>query len=144
MTLTTVGYGDIIPQNLLEYSICTVFMLVSGYIWAFVVGSVVALLQNLDPHGLKFKQQVDEMNHLMYFRGVPHHLQVRLRSYMYEASSIKRHDEQLQFLESNFTRGLQREIAQCTSNANLISGLYWACADEVEEDARLELVKAFR
>eukprot|EP00439_Symbiodinium_sp_Y106_P010839 s1807_g1.t1 len=35
MTLTTVGYGDVTPQNTAEYLVCTVTMLVSGFVWAY-------------------------------------------------------------------------------------------------------------
>ncbi|CAE7794715.1 KCNH2, partial [Symbiodinium microadriaticum] len=37
MTLTTVGYGDVTPQNTAEYLVCTVTMLVSGFVWAYIV-----------------------------------------------------------------------------------------------------------
>lgn len=143
-TLTTVGYGDIVPTNMVEYSLCTAFMLLSGFVWAYVVGSVVSLLSNLDPAGDKFKHRMDEMNEMMNERGLPRDLRIRLRSYMHEAKFIKKQEEQIQFLQSTLSRSLQFEIAQCMVSEHLLSGLYWARADDVEEDARVELVKAFR
>eukprot|EP00971_Amphidinium_carterae_P134603 2667868-Amphidinium_carterae.1 len=48
MTLTSVGYGDIVPQNETEYFLCTILMLMCGFVWAYVVASVVNVCL-LDP-----------------------------------------------------------------------------------------------
>merc|ERR1719316_1444296 len=76
MTLTTVGYGDIVPQNRAEYAVCTLCMIFSGYVWAYVVGAIVTVLGNLDPYGLQFKQNMDDLNEMMQNRGLPDSLQV--------------------------------------------------------------------
>lgn len=41
MTLTSVGYGDITPQNEAEYIGCIFLMLVSGIVWAYILGGSV-------------------------------------------------------------------------------------------------------
>merc|ERR1719261_1812100 len=46
MTLTSVGYGDITPQNSLEYVVAVILMVIVAYVWAYIVGSIVSLLAN--------------------------------------------------------------------------------------------------
>lgn len=50
MTLTSIGYGDIVPQNTVEYLWCIVIMILGGVIWAYIIGSICAAASNLDPH----------------------------------------------------------------------------------------------
>ena len=40
MTLTSVGYGDITPQSESEYIGCIFLMLVSGIVWAYILGEL--------------------------------------------------------------------------------------------------------
>lgn len=142
MTLTTVGYGDIIPQNQTEYIVCTVCMILSGYIWAYVVGAIVNVLASLDPYGVQFKQNMDDLNEMMQNNGLPADLQVRLRSYMNESKHIPQIQGQRNLIESNISPGLQQQIAKHSFNSELLRGVYWA--RELEEDALLAIVTALR
>ena len=47
MTMTTVGYGDINPQNDLERGIASVFMFTSGIILSYMLNSIGTVLMNL-------------------------------------------------------------------------------------------------
>eukprot|EP00404_Azadinium_spinosum_P016017 CAMPEP_0180529830 /NCGR_PEP_ID=MMETSP1036_2-20121128/61592_1 /TAXON_ID=632150 /ORGANISM="Azadinium spinosum, Strain 3D9" /LENGTH=347 /DNA_ID=CAMNT_0022543585 /DNA_START=1 /DNA_END=1042 /DNA_ORIENTATION=+ len=40
MTLTSIGYGDIVPVTIAEYLVCSLCMLLSSVIWAYVIGAV--------------------------------------------------------------------------------------------------------
>ena len=40
MTVTSIGYGDIVPQTVTEYSVCVVFMLIAGASWAVIIGGI--------------------------------------------------------------------------------------------------------
>lgn len=141
MTLTTVGYGDITPQNQFEYTMCTGFMLISGFIWAYIVGSVVSLLGSLDPHGMKFRQNMDDLNDLMSNRDLPHSLQVKLRTYMLNAKHIARLRSQQGLLKNNLSNGLQGEIAEHTPLTGVLrSKVFWT--KELEQGALLQIVTA--
>eukprot|EP00747_Dinoflagellata_sp_TGD_P008392 gnl/TRDRNA2_/TRDRNA2_118014_c0_seq1.p1 gnl/TRDRNA2_/TRDRNA2_118014_c0~~gnl/TRDRNA2_/TRDRNA2_118014_c0_seq1.p1 ORF type:complete len:556 (+),score=79.24 gnl/TRDRNA2_/TRDRNA2_118014_c0_seq1:2-1669(+) len=142
MTITGVGYGDITPQNLVEYIMCTFFMLCAGYVWAYIIGQIVSLLTNLDPHAAKFKQNMDDMNAMIVEKGLPYDLQVRLRSYMHESKHMITLNSQRQMIGECLSPGLQRELAAHYDRDDLLRGIYWA--RHLEQDARLELVMALR
>jgi len=59
MTITTVGYGDVLPQNILEYVLCTVFMICAGFVWAFLVASVCGLITQQDSMS-QFKSDTEQ------------------------------------------------------------------------------------
>ncbi|CAE8644990.1 unnamed protein product [Polarella glacialis] len=142
MTLTTVGYGDITPQNLPEYFVCTASMLVSGFVWAYLVGSVVSLIQGMDLLHENFKHQMDDLNEMMSSRNLPHDLRVKLRRFMHEAKPSLRQESQVMLLKYTISEGLQREVAMHSAKTNLLQGIYWA--DNFEAEARMSMVKAFR
>ena len=41
MTITSVGFGDILPQNVTEYILSAFLMLIGGLIWATLIGTIV-------------------------------------------------------------------------------------------------------
>lgn len=141
VTLVTVGYGDIVPQNLFEYFICTLSILISGYTWAYIVGSVVNLLSNLDGHNSKFKQNMDDLNLMMDNMALPRDLRIKLRTYMHEAQSVERLKAQKAMFEKNISLGLQLEVARFTSQ-DVLHSVYWT--DALEEDMKAEIVHALR
>eukprot|EP00931_Biecheleriopsis_adriatica_P106171 TRINITY_DN80679_c0_g1_i1.p1 TRINITY_DN80679_c0_g1~~TRINITY_DN80679_c0_g1_i1.p1 ORF type:complete len:795 (-),score=134.52 TRINITY_DN80679_c0_g1_i1:49-2370(-) len=141
MTLTTVGYGDVTPQNLVEYSVCTAVMLLTGFVWAYIVGSVVSLIQNIDPASDTFKRNMDSLNDLMHARALPPSLQVRMRRYMHECVAAQQQNAQENLLRGTISEGLQREVAHNTEQQHLLEGIYWA--QDFPSEAKMELVKSF-
>lgn len=41
--MTSVGYGDLGPKNILERVVCTAIVLVAGLCWAQILGDVCAI-----------------------------------------------------------------------------------------------------
>lgn len=68
MTLTTVGYGDVIPESQSEVVMVTVSMILSSFIWSYVLGSVVNVITNSDVFHSQFTQTMDDLNSLMESR----------------------------------------------------------------------------
>jgi len=115
MTITTVGYGGDVAQSKLEYLTSAALMLVSGYFWAYVVGSVCTILQSTDPYGVAFKQRLDDLNSMMSARGIPQHLRVKLRSYVHRAKHIDHLRGHSNLINTTISAALQREVAQHSS-----------------------------
>mmetsp|Transcript_124551 Transcript_124551/g.387813 ORF Transcript_124551/g.387813 Transcript_124551/m.387813 type:complete len:621 (+) Transcript_124551:57-1919(+) len=141
MTLTTVGYGDITAQNPMEYAVCTACMFVMAYIWAYVVGKMVTLLESLDPQWQHFKQSMDTVQSLMESRCLPKEMQRRVRRYMHEARLTSVQRVQKDQLQVHVSQSLQREVAMCSGTLEkFTTGVFWA--QDLQQDALLDLVRA--
>jgi hypothetical protein len=56
-TITSIGYGDIgaTPGNATELFITALLMLLSGFVWADVIGAFVTVLSNVNPDKTQFR-----------------------------------------------------------------------------------------
>ena len=59
MTLTGIGYGDIVPLNTFERNVVTFFMLVGGCCWTFVLGSMASVFTTVSADGNTFNARLD-------------------------------------------------------------------------------------
>lgn len=139
-TLTTVGYGDITPQNKLEYGVAVVNMLLVGYTWAFIVGTIVSILSNLDPATEEFKRNLDDLGDLSKRRGLPADLQVRLRSFMHETRHFTQMNRQRNLVQRCLSAGLQRELAQRSAEVQgMVENVSWV--RHLSQDVVLDIVR---
>lgn len=99
MTLTSIGYGDITPQNANEYVVACCCMAVMSSMWAVVIGQMCGVLATLLPHDVAFKRTMDDLNWMMRDRGMPKHLRSKLRRYFWESRSLTRLMEQRSIIE---------------------------------------------
>jgi hypothetical protein len=67
MTVTSIGYGDMVPQNHSERIFGVMFQLLAGIIWACVIGQVVSVASAVDPVAEQFQREMDELN--VYMRN---------------------------------------------------------------------------
>ena len=58
MTLTSIGYGEFLPENTAERCLCSVYMLISGVVWTYAIGSVASIATTLDPNGIRFQNSM--------------------------------------------------------------------------------------
>lgn len=89
MTITSIGYGDIVPVRYEEYLVCVVCQIFGGLIWAYIVGVTCSILSNADPIEEKFEESTDLLNLVMRETRVPIRLRQLFREYLREA---KAHD----------------------------------------------------
>ena len=54
MTVTSIGYGEMLPVSSAERAIACVLMLASGMIWTYVIGTTAGIMATLDPNGVLF------------------------------------------------------------------------------------------
>eukprot|EP00927_Polykrikos_kofoidii_P082431 TRINITY_DN819_c0_g1_i8.p1 TRINITY_DN819_c0_g1~~TRINITY_DN819_c0_g1_i8.p1 ORF type:complete len:1013 (-),score=141.79 TRINITY_DN819_c0_g1_i8:65-2857(-) len=84
MTLTSIGYGDILPITLGEYAVCTVCMMGSSVLWAYIIGAGCALMSNLDPEQTEFEHRMDAFNAMARDQELNQDLRARGRQYIRE------------------------------------------------------------
>jgi len=80
-TLTTVGFGDITPQNNLQmiYAIFTELLGIGLY--GTLIGNVASLLSKSDPAHTQYLQNIERLSALINYRDVPKDLQERIRDF---------------------------------------------------------------
>mmetsp|Transcript_125298 Transcript_125298/g.350873 ORF Transcript_125298/g.350873 Transcript_125298/m.350873 type:complete len:695 (+) Transcript_125298:126-2210(+) len=85
MTITSIGYGDIVPVRNEEYLACVVCMLLGGVLWANIIGGTCAVLAKGDPVQDNFETNTDLLNVMMTECGMPRSSQASYREYLREA-----------------------------------------------------------
>ena len=111
-TLTTVGYGDVHPYNNLEklYSVC--WMGFSLYFLSFVIGSLSAMLTNIDTKELTLEIKLEAIDEFAKDTMMEKKLRSRLRQavkYYTQKTGFSWSDKQSIFNE--LPRNLRHEIA---------------------------------
>lgn len=77
-TMTTVGYGDIVPRASAERWFTVAVFLVGSIMYSSIFANVSILLQNLDAVGFRYRSRLDEVNELLRFYCVPEGLAARV------------------------------------------------------------------
>jgi voltage-gated potassium channel len=80
-TLTTVGYGDITPQNNVQ-RIYTIFVMIAGVgFYGFVIGNVASLLSSLDVARSRFLEKTEQIDAFLRHHAIPPSLRDRIHDY---------------------------------------------------------------
>lgn len=141
MTMTTVGYGDITPQNTAEYALCVLFMFVAAFTWTHIVGSVVSLLGQIDKQKLDFRQTVDDINATMQNLNLPKELQGRMRQYILYARDVTRWRDQKKVMQTVISDGLLQEVSEETPVTGILrQKVFWM--RDLEHDAFSHIMAA--
>jgi len=85
MTITSIGYGDIVPMRNEEYLCCVLCMLTGGVLWAWIIGSTCGIIANIDPAEGEFEANTDLLNVMMREAGVEEDRRRNYREYLREA-----------------------------------------------------------
>lgn len=81
MTITSIGYGDIVPQNDGEYMVCVLGMAFGGVLWAYTIGTVCGVMSTLDQERTQYEQSMDQVNNFMRHQDLPHELRREMRMF---------------------------------------------------------------
>lgn len=96
MTLTSIGYGDVVPQTESEYIIASVCMVIMASTWTYVIGQVCGVVATLMPHDVAFKRTMDDLNWFMEDRRISQEFRMELRRYFHECRNLRRlHDHKV-------------------------------------------------
>ncbi|CAE7194742.1 KCNH6, partial [Symbiodinium microadriaticum] len=80
-TITSVGYGDIVPQNVLERGVCCGILLTAGLSWTYIIGEVCTIVADMTLESQEFRKTMHHLNKMMRDQRLPHDLQQRVRRY---------------------------------------------------------------
>jgi len=90
MTVTSIGYGEMLPVNTSERVICSAVMLSSSIVWCYVMGQACSIAATMDPASIDFKSNMDSLNMFMRERGLPRSLKIALRTYFHNSRRLHR------------------------------------------------------
>ncbi|MCB0282506.1 MAG: cyclic nucleotide-binding domain-containing protein [Calditrichae bacterium] len=109
VTLTTVGYGDIVPINNAETAYSMLVMLFGVGIYGYVIGNIANILSKRDPAKVAFQKNMDNLKAFVRYRELPMGLQNRIRDYYAYLWKKRLGYDELYFL-NNLPSGLKREV----------------------------------
>ena len=90
MTLTTVGYGDVLAQNIAEYALMIVMMFLGGFMWAYIIGSVCAVTATLDIKKIEHQQLYDQINNMLVDLAITRPVAASVRSFLFQTEEMER------------------------------------------------------
>jgi len=111
MTLTSIGFGDIVPVSPLEYWVCNIAMLISSCIWAYIIGAICTLVYSMDHEQLDFDDRMDSFNRLAKENKLPVSLCHRVRDFLRESRSHRKYVKSMETTKS-LTSALRGTIAE--------------------------------
>jgi len=111
MTITSIGYGDIVPQNSAEYAVCVIFMLFAGVSWAQIIGDICSIAAQGDPVDTEYYQKSDDMNRLMsQMKLEPQSLRIAVRELILRSKNSMAEQSRREVLKS-LTGSLAGEVS---------------------------------
>lgn len=108
-TLTSVGYGDIVPNGNIEMLFAILLQLVGVGALAFLIGNVVGIFTKKNPAEKRFIENMQKLRSLIHYHDIPKDLEKRISDYFtYEWKQKLGYDEN-ELLES-LPFGLKNEL----------------------------------
>ncbi len=108
-TLTTVGYGDIVPHTNIEKIYASVVMIIGVGFYGYLIGNVVSVITKRDPAHEKFISNLDNLSAMVKHRNMPKELTSRIRQYFLYLWKHRLGNNEGEFLEK-LPQGLKSEV----------------------------------
>ncbi len=80
-TLTTVGYGDVVPTTTPEKLYAIGVMMLGVGVYAYLIGNIASTIANLDPARAAFTRHAERVEAFMHYRKLPPALRRRIHDY---------------------------------------------------------------
>jgi potassium voltage-gated channel Eag-related subfamily H protein 7 len=110
MTLTTIGYGDVVPVTIGERWVAIFAMAVGGAFYAYMVGAVCGIVSSMDIAGIEYRQTMDNLNAYLREVQAPPELRVKLREYFGASREAAKQKYYTAVIEQ-LSPGLKAELA---------------------------------
>jgi len=98
MTITSIGYGDIVPGNTGERAIAILCMLAAAFVWAIIIGCATAIMSSLIKSKLELSRTMDRLNAMMVEKDLPRALRHELRLFFTQAHKMENTHDYFEFL----------------------------------------------
>eukprot|EP00232_Nephroselmis_pyriformis_P016719 CAMPEP_0182877634 /NCGR_PEP_ID=MMETSP0034_2-20130328/14867_1 /TAXON_ID=156128 /ORGANISM="Nephroselmis pyriformis, Strain CCMP717" /LENGTH=777 /DNA_ID=CAMNT_0025010485 /DNA_START=163 /DNA_END=2493 /DNA_ORIENTATION=- len=119
-TLSTVGYGDIIPTSEYERLYAIFVTIVAASLYAYMIGNVCSVVAQMDEGNSMFYHMMDTLNKFMKEKELPQHLRSRLRDFFRFARSTQS-IQQWHGLYDQMSPALKAEVQQNVHSRTLRS-----------------------
>jgi hyperpolarization activated cyclic nucleotide-gated potassium channel 2 len=94
-TLTTVGYGDILPFTTEEILLTVIVQFVGTLVFGYVMASITSVVSSEDMTAMLIKKKIGELNEYMAHRSLDQELRLRIRAhYEYQWKRTTIYDEE--------------------------------------------------
>ncbi len=80
-TLSSVGYGDVIPTNTGERIYAIGVMMVGVGMYSYIIGNVATILTGIQPARTRYLENMDRLSAFMRYRRIPSGLQRKILDY---------------------------------------------------------------
>lgn len=115
-TITTIGYGDIVPISTLERTYTTLIMLLGAACFAYVISQVSNIYSELNASSVQNRVLMDSVIDLQKSRNLPDDLVFDIRRFF-----KREHLRQRVVTESNLLKGMSRDL-----RVNVLKHIYGA------------------
>ena len=89
MTVTSIGYGEMLPENSAERIVCSIFMLLSGMVWTYALSTGAGVAATLNPNATLYQNTMDQLNYFMKERSLPKDMRRDLREFFTNARRVR-------------------------------------------------------
>jgi len=100
MTITSIGYGDVLAQNCVEAWGATVLMALSGLMWAHIIGSICAIAGAMDEGNVVHENTLLSLNTMTRSYDVPQEIRVKLREYFMCRKALFYREKQVELVRA--------------------------------------------
>lgn len=81
VTMSTVGYGDILPYDQSERVFACFIILLGAFVWAYIIGAFSSTLNSMDRDKAKYDEYMRSIKALMRFHDVPNEMVERIDAF---------------------------------------------------------------
>jgi len=88
-SITSVGFGDVVPVRAGERIVCVIVILGAGVVWGLVIATFAGVYATMDPQATQFNNTMDDLNRFMSLYGFDSELRQKLREYFYQTKYVQ-------------------------------------------------------
>ncbi|CAD8093113.1 unnamed protein product [Paramecium sonneborni] len=113
-TMVTVGYGDVVPQNIYEVICAIIMIFFASVVFAFSINAIGVIFSNIDLQKQSYKRNLLLINQYMNSNEVSLQLQSRVRNYLkyYYEQQVKGNKQEINQIIEKLSYNLKQELLE--------------------------------